>query len=187
MKKYLILFIIFIIAISVITINAKTIYAIKDSEGNLVGATDQGYLSYEQNEQGYTIEILFSSTESESKSNEKSPEVIQFEKELNAKISENEQNNKLKADIIFVDSTNFVNGNYYYLQGVLKNQGKTAAYWVKLKFQALDKNGNLIQLKETYADPDTIAPGQEATYDTMIGYDARIAKFAKEIHWDNQP
>ena len=45
MKKYLILFIIFIIAISVITINAKTIYAIKDSEGNLVGATNQGYLS----------------------------------------------------------------------------------------------------------------------------------------------
>jgi len=190
MKKYLILFIILAIAVSFVEINAtaNNIYGVKDCNGNLIAITDTDCLTPEQEEQGYTIEILFEKSISLNKpaaKQEKSPELIQAEKEIKARIEEleNKSKDEFQADIVFVDSTNFVQGNYYYLQGILKNKGKMAAYWVKVKILALDKNDNLIQLKETYANPNTIAPGHEATYDTMIKYDSKISKFSKEVYW----
>jgi len=64
--------------------------------------------------------------------------------ELEARIKELE--NQPKAKIKFVDSTNRLSGsgNYYYVEGILKNIGKGNAYHVKVEIRSLDKYDKLV-------------------------------------------
>ena len=178
MKKYLILFIIFIIAISVIAVSAKTIYVIKDSEGNNVAVTDQGFLSYEQIEKGYTIEVLMESDESQVQSPKKSePQLEQV------------QNTESDSNEAFIEETDVVVKydeftNLYFIQGIVKNTGNTIADYVKVKVRSVDIDEKLISIDEAYVDPYTLEPGQEATYEVIIEYDENIDGFIREFQWE---
>jgi len=107
------------------------------------------------------------------------------EAQLKAQIKELE--NQPKAKIKFVDSTNRLSGsgNYYYVEGVLKNIGKGYAYHLRVKIQSLDKYGKLVSIDECYADPSTLAPDKEATYQAMVNYNSKIDKFSKTVYWSN--
>jgi hypothetical protein len=107
------------------------------------------------------------------------------EAQIEARIKELE--NQPKAEIKFVDSTNRLSGsgNYYYVEGILKNIGKGYAYHLRVKIQSLDKYGKLISIDECYADPSTLAPNKEATYQAMVDYNSKIDKFSKTVYWSN--
>ena len=107
------------------------------------------------------------------------------EAQLKAQIKELE--NQPKAEIKFVDSNNRLSGsgNYYYVEGILKNNGKGNAYSVKVEVRALDKYGKLVSIDYGYARPSTIAPGQEATYQIMVRYNSKIDNFDKTVYWSN--
>lgn len=107
------------------------------------------------------------------------------EAQLKARIKELE--NQPKAEIKFVDSNNRLSGsgNYYYVEGILKNNGKGNAYSVKVEVRALDKYGKLVSIDYGYAKPSTIAPGQEATYQIMVRYNSKIDNFDTTVSWSN--
>ena len=120
--------------------------------------------------------------------NEKAKKELEAEleaqkKELEAQKKELE--NKPKAEIKLIGSNNRLKRNYYYVEGILKNNGKGTASYVKVEVRALDKYGKLISIDYGYATPSTIAPGQEATYQIMVEYDSEIDKFDKTVSWEN--
>jgi len=96
-----------------------------------------------------------------------------------------ELKNKPKAEIKLVDSNNRLKRNYYYVEGILKNNGKGTAFYVKVEVRALDKYSKLVSIDYGYAKPSTIAPGQEATYQIMVEYDSEIDEFDKSVSWRN--
>ena len=98
-----------------------------------------------------------------------------------------ELENKPKAKIKFIDSNNRLSGsgNYYYVEGILKNTGKGNAYHVEVEVRALDKYGKLVSIDNGYAHPTTIAPGKEATYQIMVSFNSEIDGFDKTVHWSN--
>jgi len=96
-----------------------------------------------------------------------------------------ELKNKPKAEIKFVDSNSRLIRNYYYVEGILKNIGKANAYYVKVEVRALDKHGKLVSIDYGYAEPSTIAPRQEATYQIMVRYNSEIDEFSKTVYWEN--
>jgi len=98
-----------------------------------------------------------------------------------------ELKNKPKAKIKFVDSTNRLSGsgNYYYVEGILKNTGKGNAYHVEVEIRSLDKYGKLVSIDRGYAHPTTIAPGKEATYQIMVRFNSKIDSFDTKVYWEN--
>ena len=109
------------------------------------------------------------------------------EVETQTETPKKELENQPKAEIKFIDSTNRLSGsgNYYYVEGILKNIGKGYAYHLRVKIQALDKYGKLVSIDECYADPSTLAPNKEATYQAMVNYNSKIDKFSKTVYWRN--
>ena len=98
-----------------------------------------------------------------------------------------ELKNKPKAKIIFIDSTNRLSGtgNYYYVEGILKNTGKVNAYHVEVEIRSLDKYDKLVSIDRGYAHPTTIAPGKEATYQIMVSFNSKIDSFDTKVYWEN--
>jgi len=98
-----------------------------------------------------------------------------------------ELKNKPKAEIKFVDSNSRLSGsgNYYYVEGILKNNGKGNAYSVKVEVRALDKYGKLVSIDYGYSRPSTIAPRQEATYQIMVRYNSEIDEYDMKVSWSN--
>jgi len=106
-------------------------------------------------------------------------------KEAEALIKELE--NQSKAIIKFVDSTNRLSGsgNYYYVEGILKNTGKSNAYHVEVEIRSLDKYGKLVSIDNGYAQPTSIAPGKDATYQIMVSFNSKIDSFDTKVYWEN--
>ena len=90
-----------------------------------------------------------------------------------------------KANIEIVDWTNRLSDPpiYYYVEGILKNIGNKTADFVKVKIISYDINDKLVSLNDTYADPYTIAPSQEATFQVMVEQDSRIERFGIKVIW----
>lgn len=90
-----------------------------------------------------------------------------------------------KAKIEVVDWSNRLSssGNYIYVEGILKNVGEAIADMVRVKVKSVDAKGKLISIDDTYADPSTLAPGQEATFQVMVRNDSRIEKFKLSVLW----
>jgi len=90
-----------------------------------------------------------------------------------------------KADIEIIDWTNRLSDPpiYYYVEGILKNIGNKTADFVKVKIIAYDINNKLVSLNDTHADPYTMAPNQEATFQVMVEQDSRIEKFGIKVTW----
>jgi hypothetical protein len=174
-RKYFLLVLFFILAIFFIinasSVNAK-MYKILDSEGNVIRLTNIPVLSIQEKEAGYTI-----SPPPEEWTNIEENLADYTEKENIKK----ELETPTKAEIKFIDSTSRLEGNYYYVEGILKNKGKGNVSYVKVGIRALDKYGKLVSINDGYADPHTLAPGQEATYQIMVVYDSKIDKFDKTV------
>ena len=174
-RKYFLLVLFFILAIFFIinapSVNAK-MYKILDSEGNVIRLTNIPVLSIQEKEAGYTI-----SPPPEEGTNIEENLADYTEKENIIK----ELETPTKAEIKFIDSTSRLEGNYYYVEGILKNNGKGNVSYVKVGIRALDKYGKLVSINDGYADPHTLAPGQEATYQIMVAYDSKIDKFDKTV------
>jgi hypothetical protein len=129
------------------------------------------------------LSIYFKSKSETKLDTEKEKAKEEGEAQTEARIKELE--NKPKAEIKFIDSTSRLSGNYYYVEGIVKNNGKGNASYVKVEIRALDKYGKLVSINDGYADPSTLAPGQEATYQIMVEYDSKIDKFDKKVSWEN--
>ena len=90
-----------------------------------------------------------------------------------------------KANIEIIDWTNRLSDPplYYYVEGILKNTGDKTADFVKVKITAYDTDDKLVSLNDTYADPYTMTPNQEATFQVMVEYDSRIKIFKIKVIW----
>jgi len=73
---------------------------------------------------------------------------------------------------------------YYYVEGTLKNIGDKTADFVKVTIKALDINDELVSIDYGYANPYTILPNQEATFQVMVENKSEIEKFAITINWE---
>ncbi|MBA7519195.1 hypothetical protein ES705_11270 [subsurface metagenome] len=85
--------------------------------------------------------------------------------------------------IKIVDWTNYIDGNYYYVEGILKNVSKVKVKYAQVIVIAYDSAKKLVTLKESYANPYDLAPGQEATFRVMIKYNSRIEGFGLRVNW----
>jgi hypothetical protein len=165
------------------------IYIIKDMDGKAIYLTNIYKLSQQQIESGCTISLLIkgnnsTNTQPQPKTTpapepptEEEKAKVEIEAQIKTRIKELE--NQPKADIVFVDSTNRLIRNYYYVEGILKNKGKGTAYYVKVEIRSLDKYDKLVSIAYGYAEPSTLASGQEATYQIMVD------EFGKTVSWNN--
>jgi len=185
-RKYILLVLFFILAIFFIisapSVNAK-MYKILDSEGNVIRLTNIPVLSIQEKEAGYTISLPpeEGTNIEENLADDMEKENIKKEVETQTEALIKELGNQTKVEIKFMDSTSRLEGNYYYVEGILKNNGKGNVSYVKVGIRALDKYGKLVSINDGYADPHTLAPGQEATYQIMVAYDSKIDKFDKTV------
>jgi len=90
-----------------------------------------------------------------------------------------------KDGITILDWTNRRSGSgvYYYVEGILKNTSDTAVTRVKVKIRSLDYNGHLVSLDDGYADPSSLNPGQEATFQVMVRNSQQIKNFSLNVSW----
>lgn len=90
-----------------------------------------------------------------------------------------------KANIEVIDWVNRLSDPpiYYYVEGILKNTGNKTADFVKVKITAYDIDDKLVSLNDTFADPYTVAPNQEATFQVMVEYDSKIERFKINVIW----
>ena len=192
MKKvsWLLICIFLIILLSNLTVNAN-MYIIKDKDGNVVLMTNKNYLSYEQIEKGYTI-ILMSQSSSTSPSSSSNSQTNNFSEVSSPKETTDLQPkplvSKKKADIKVVDWINRLSpsGDYVYVEGIIKNIGDSSAYYTEVIIKALDKQGKLVCIEKTYADPSTILPKQEVTFKVMVKNYKNINSFKLDTLWEEK-
>jgi|LSQX01.3.fsa_nt_gb hypothetical protein len=75
-------------------------------------------------------------------------------------------------------------GNYYYVEGKVKNISSYVIKSVRVKIEALDKYGKLVSLKESYIDPSILKANQTGFFSTMVDYDSKIDKFSLNVYWN---
>ena len=197
MKKLISLLILLFFLVSPVLADS---YTVRDQEGNIIAITNQNIFKAEYQELGYTFELWLKQTErtptldslvkdwesriKEPKLNsEKEKAKKEAEAQIEARIKELESQSK--TEIKVVDWTNYLSdtGNYYYVEGILKNVGKGIAEYIQVKVITYDKYKKLVSLKESYANPVNLSPGQEATFKIMINYNAKIDSFGLKVNW----
>ncbi|MBA7536040.1 hypothetical protein ES705_28302 [subsurface metagenome] len=197
MKKLISLLILLFFLVSPVLAD---LYTVRDQEGNIIAITNQNIFKAEYQELGYTFELWLKQTErtptldslvkdwesriKEPKLNsEKEKAKKEAEAQIEARIKELESQSK--TEIKVVDWTNYLSdtGNYYYVEGILKNVGKGIAEYIQVKVITYDKYKKLVSLKESYANPVNLSPGQEATFKIMINYNAKIDSFGLKVNW----
>ncbi|HEC88466.1 MAG TPA: hypothetical protein ENI52_04025 [Thermoplasmata archaeon] len=87
--------------------------------------------------------------------------------------------------IEIIDWTNRLSssGNFYYIEGVVKNTGNAVADFVEITVKALDKNNKLVALEQSYTNPLKLQPNEEATFKIMIDNIPRIKNFSIKATW----
>ena len=142
------------------------LYIINDKEGKNVCITNISTLITKYRELGYTLILVKYSNLKLKASEAKETEIIQT-----------------GADIQIVDWTNYIDGNYHYVEGLLRNTGRDEVRYIQITALAYDKSKKLVTLKRTYANPADLNPGQEATFKIMIKYNSRIDNFGLRVNW----
>jgi len=175
----LIISLVFFLNIVFFSFSYATLYIVKDQEGNNICITNQESLVSKYKALGYIIITIISSSTKQPSEPQPSP----------TPGIKQEPENKLKADVVFIASNNRLSdsGNYIYIEGIIKNKGKGTAYHVNIKVESFDKYGKLVALNDGYADPYTISPGQESTFQIMVTYDSKISTHKPVIVWYNSP
>ncbi|GAH96513.1 unnamed protein product, partial [marine sediment metagenome] len=59
---------------------------------------------------------------------------------------------------IALDWVSRLDGNYYYIEGILKNVGKSKVKYIQVKAIAYDSNKKLVTLKRGYSNPADLDP-----------------------------
>lgn len=89
----------------------------------------------------------------------------------------------IQGDIKIIDWVSRIDGNYYYIEGILKNVGKSKVEYIQVKAIAYDSNKKLVTLKRGYSNPADLDPGKEADFKIMIKYNAKIKNFELKLDW----
>ena len=86
--------------------------------------------------------------------------------------------------LVFVESTNYREGDYHTIQGVVRNTSptKTMAF-IKITVRLYDSRGTFIGVEETYVHPLHLAPGQEGTYTMMFRPRTELHTFRTGATW----
>lgn len=177
-RNYLVIFIILFIIFSFLQINAKTIYIIKDSEGNTVAATDQNYLTPEQTEQGYTITPLLETIESTNSSPAPNNPPVQ-----NIKDQENVDKEIKKIDLLreinlLELSSKYINeGRAIKVNGIIKNYGEYRINDARINIECTNKSGNIAFAHVLSTNPPNIMPGEKAYFSTELDNTERIVRY----------
>jgi len=166
--KNRILLLVLVVFLSLVFVSSgfANLYIINDLEGKNVCITNINALIAEYRELGYTLILVKYSNLKLKASGAKETEITQT-----------------GADIQIVDWTSYLDGNYYYVEGILKNVSKVKVEYVQVKVIAYDSSKKLVTLKESYANPYDLAPGQEATFKVMVKHNSRIDTFGLRVDW----
>jgi len=178
-----------VLSLSLIFINSvfADLYIVRNQEGKIIAITNQNIFKAEYQELGYTFELWF-------KQKERTPTLDSLVKDWESQIEKSKamipktetEKPELKGNIKILDWTSYLSdtGNYYYVEGILKNVGKGIAKYIQVKVIAYDKYKKLVSLKESYANPVNLSPGQEATFKVMINYNPKIDNFEIKVNWE---
>ena len=173
MKKYkfFLLIISLIFLLNIFLLNSfATLYIIKDPEGSFALITNLEKLVSKYKLLGYTIYTVKESSQKTPSKSQTSPK----------------SKSEPTADIKIIDWTHRISdgGNYYIVDGILKNISNVTVKFLKVKVIAFDSKGNLVSIGETYASPSTLKANQEATFTAMPTYTPEIKSFELSILWD---
>ena len=93
--------------------------------------------------------------------------------------------NQPESEIIIMDWTNRISesGNYYYVEGKVKNISNVVAKSIRVKIEALDQYGKLVSLEESYVDPSSLKPNQTGFFSVMVDYSSKIKNFSLNVYW----
>jgi len=165
MKKSILLLILLLFLASPVLAD---LYVAKDQEGKIIAITNQDIFKAEYQELGYTFELWLKA---------KTPTLNSLVKSFASQIT------GTQGDIRILDWTYYLDGNYYYVEGILKNVGKDEVEYIQIKAIAYDKSKKLVTLKQSYSNPADLRPGQEATFKIMVKYNSRIENFELRLNW----
>lgn len=87
-----------------------------------------------------------------------------------------------KLRLVFGKRTDFIEGNYHHIQGVVKNPSRATARWVQVKAKIFGRHGRLLRIEETYADPYHIPPRGESTFHLMFPADPESKRYEIAIY-----
>jgi len=179
MKSKILLLVLVLFLSSIFAISGLTaLYIVNDLEGKNVCITNLDILISKYQALGYELILI-------PPSNLKLtflPALKEGEKE-GTEIVQDTGVQDTGANIQIVDWTNYVDGNYYYIEGLLKNTGRDEVKYIQITVVAYDESKKLVTLKRTYANPADLKPGQEAVFKTMIKYSSRIEDFQLRVNW----
>jgi hypothetical protein len=98
---------------------------------------------------------------------------------LGYRVTQEEKHNAtILAKIKFEDVSGYIDGNYMYLKGKVRNDGTTTAQYVKVGVDWLDQNGKVLDTGWTYAvGSDELRPGSAKSFEIMTTTDGRMERF----------
>ena len=100
---------------------------------------------------------------------------------------DDEDSSTTKAKIILIDqkykSDRFTDN----IIGQVKNIGNGTAEFVQINFNLFNKKGELIGTEYTFADPDTLKPGQKSPFNMYIDEKTgdKVKAFEVSLTWNN--
>lgn len=83
-----------------------------------------------------------------------------------------------KIKIVDWNNRPSASGNYFYVEGSLKNIGDQTTERVRVKVKSLDSNGKIVSIDDGYAEPSSVAPNKEAIFQIMVENNYKIKKFS---------
>jgi len=169
-KILIVVLILFLGSVFVIS-GLADLYIVKNQEGEIVAISNQDIFKAEYQKLGYTFSLWF-------KEGARTPTLDSLVKSFESQISGERQ-----EDIKIVDWTYYLDGNYYYVEGLLQNVGKSRVEYIQIQAIAYDSSKKLVTLKRSYANPADLAPGGKATFKIMVKYNERIKNFELRVNW----
>ncbi len=177
-RKNLNIFVLIFIFLSCIPITAKTIYIIKDAEGNNVAVTDVNYLTPEQIDKGYTITIFLESSKSSESSQ---PSNISSTKDGAEQQIEGEnvrQSDLVREVNILELNSKYINkGSSIKVDGIIKNYGKYRIQDARISIECANESGKIISSQIASLSPSNIMPGEKAYFNAEIDNRERIISY----------
>lgn len=166
-SKILVVVLILLLSLIFVSSGFADLYIINDKEGKNVCITNIGEIISKYKGLGYELILVSYSN-------------LILEEKGKTKIKQGSG-----ADIKIVDWTHYLSntGNYYYVEGILKNIGENKVDYIEVKAIAFDKAKNLVCLERNYANPHTLEPGEEATFKIMVRYNSKIDNFELAVTW----
>jgi hypothetical protein len=89
------------------------------------------------------------------------------------------------ANLVFEDVGGSRDGSYMYLKGRVRNNGTTAADFIKVQVSWLDKQGTIIDTGETFVTGlDKLQPGAAKSFEIMTPANPKMARFSYKFASD---